>query len=104
MISLKGTHKVEVRQDGYTQVFVDGMRVKRVREINFHQSVEEAPTITLDIYGAPTLNIDAFVEIKVSNDEFQEYLNAKIERSAGEVKYALMECRAKYLSLMGEGK
>ena len=101
MIKLDGTHKVEIRQDGYTQVYVDGVKLRRVREINFHQSTEEAPNITLDIFGAPTLNMDAFVEIKASSDKYLEYLNEKIKESEGDTMYVLMECRSRYLALLG---
>lgn len=102
MIKTVGTHRVEIRsEDETTKVFVDGARIKRVREVNFHQSVEEAPTVSLKIFGAPTLNTDAFVEIDSSADEFLKYLDKKIENSKGDVRYALMECRGYYMQLLG---
>lgn len=102
MIRIPETHRVEIRQEeGVTQVYVDGVRVKRVREIDFHQSVDEAPTVELKILGAPTMNIDAFVEIEVSADEYLEWLDEKIKESEGDVKYALRECRGRYMSLLG---
>ena len=99
---LPGTHRVEIRQDeGYTAVFIDGVRVKRVREIEYHQSVDEAPTVEVKILGAPTMNIDAFVELEASADEYLEWLDEKIKESEGDVEYALRECRGRYMSLLG---
>lgn len=103
MIRTIGTHRVDIRQydDGHTAVTVDGTRIKRVREIIFHQSVDELPVLKLNIFGAPTLNMDAFVEIETSSDEYLKYLDEKIENSEGDVKYALMECRGRYKMLLG---
>lgn len=102
MIRTIDTHRVEIRQeDGYTQIYVDGAKIKRVRDISFHQSVDYLPTVTLDIYGAPTMNMDAFVEIRAAADEYLEYLDEKIQNSVGDVKYALMESRGIYKRLLG---
>jgi hypothetical protein len=106
MIKLDGTHKVEIRQeDGATFVFIDGVQMKRVREVSFHQSVDEAPTVKLNIFGAPVVNADAFVEIDISSDEYKAWLDKRIDESDGDVKYALMECRGRYMRLLGgDGK
>ena len=102
MIRIPETHRVEIRQEeGFTQVYVDGVRIKRVREIDFHQSVDEAPTVELNIYGAPTMNIDAFIELRASADEFLAWLDKRIKESEGDVKDALMECRRRYVRLLG---
>lgn len=101
MIETVDTHRVEIRQENGTQVYVDGLRLKRVREVSFHQSTEEAPTIKVSVYGAPTMKMDAFVEIESGADKYLEWMDKKIEESEGDVRYALMECRGEYRRLLG---
>ena len=102
MIELNGEKKVRIEAgDGYTHVFVDGKEIGRVREITYHQSVEEAPIVKLDVFANPSIEMDALVEVKYSADEYLKWLDKMVEDSEGDGKIAFEMCRARYLSYFG---
>ena len=101
MIEMSGAQKVGIKTiDGQTHVFVNDEEVKRVREISFHQSVDEFPIVHLDVYAEPVIEMDANVEVSYSPDEYLRWLDKEIENE-GPWKPAFMMCRAKYLSYIG---
>lgn len=67
---MNGVHRVEIKRDGYTKVYVDGVEVRRVREVTFHESVEEAPMVTITLLGDVDISVDAIVEIE--NGEYED--------------------------------
>lgn len=102
MIVLNGEKKVRIEAvDGYTHVFVDGKEIRRVREITYHQSVEEAPIVKLDVFANPSIEMDALVEVKYSADEYLKWLDKMVEESEGDAKIAFEICRSKYLCYFG---
>ena len=102
MIELNCEKKVRIEAvDGGTHVFVDGKEIHRVREITYHQSVEEAPIVKLDVYANPSIEMDALVEVKYSADEYLKWLDKAVEESEEDAKIAFEICRAKYLSYFG---
>lgn len=102
MIVLDGAKKVRIEGvDGYTHVFIDGEEIRRVREITYHQSVEEAPTVKLDVFANPSIEMDALVEVNYSADEYLKWLDKMVEESDGDAKIAFTICRARYLSYFG---
>lgn len=102
MIEMSGAQKVSIKTiDGYTHVFVNDEEVKRLREISFHQSVDEFPIVNLDVYANPSIEMDALVEVKYSADEYLEWLDKMVEESEGNGKIAFKMCRARYLSYFG---
>lgn len=91
-------HEVEITHDDYTRVYVDGKEVRRVREISFHESIEEAPTITLDICDAPSFKGEAIVDLTISDDPYVKWLMEEIEKRKDDSRYVLKECLARYLA------
>lgn len=102
MIVLDGEKKVRIKAvDGYTHIFVDGKEISRVREITFHQSVDEMPVVKLDVFANPSIEMDALVEVNNSADEYLKWLDKAVEESEEDAKIAFEICRAKYLSYFG---
>ena len=102
MIELNGEKRVKIEsEDGFAHVFVEGKEVRRVREISFHQSVDEIPVVKLEVYSHPTIETDALVDITYSPDEYMEWLNRMVEESEGDDKIPYEICRARYLSYFG---
>lgn len=101
MIELKGEKKVRIENtEGYTHIFIDGEEIRRVREISFHQSVDEFPVVELTVYGIPSIDIDANVEVNYMPDEYLKWLNEMIEENERD-KGIFKMCRARYLSYFG---
>lgn len=47
--------KIKIKTEGgYTKVYVGDTQIKGVREIKFHQSVETAPTIQIEVLALDT--------------------------------------------------
>lgn len=102
MIVLNGEKKVRIETgDGYTHVFIDGKEIRRVREITYHQSVDEVPTVKLDVFANPSIEMDALVEVNYSEDEYLKWLDKAVEVSEEDAKIAFEICRARYLSYFG---
>ena len=102
MIVLDGEKKVRIETvDGYTHVFVDGKEIRRVREITFHQSVYKVPTVKLDVFANPSIEMDALVEVNYSADEYLKWLDKMVEESEEDAKIAFEICRSKYLCYFG---
>lgn len=102
MIVLNGEKKVRIEAvDGYTHVFIDGKEIRRVREITYHQSVDEVPTVKLDVFANPSIEMDALVEVNYSEDEYLKWLDKAVEVSEEDAKIAFEICRARYLSYFG---
>lgn len=100
---LSGEKKVRIESEGgYTHVFIDGKQVRRVRAVTYHQSVDEAPTVKLDVYANPSIEMDALVEVNYSADEYLKWLNKMVEESEGDAKIAFKICMSKYLCYFGE--
>lgn len=99
---MNGEKRVKIESvDGYTHVYVEGKEVRRVREISFHQSVDEFPVVQLEVYSHPSIETDALVDITYSPDEYLKWLDKMVEESEGDDKIAFKMCRARYLSYFG---
>jgi hypothetical protein len=102
MIELNGEKRIKIEsEDGYTHVYVGGKEVRRVREISFHQSVDEFPVVKLEVYSHPTIETDALVDITYSPDEYLEWLDRMVEEKEGDEKIPYEVCRAHYLRCFG---
>lgn len=102
MIVLNGEKKFRIEAvDGYTHVFIDGKEIRRAREITFHQSVDEVPTVKLDVFANPSIEMDALVEVNYSEDEYLKWLDKAVEVSEEDAKIAFEICRERYLSYFG---
>ena len=50
-----------------THVYLDGRKLKGVRSVDYHISVEEIPTVTIEFYGQ-SIEMDGYVHNKRRSD------------------------------------
>lgn len=50
--------KIQSTENSYTKIFLGDSELKRVRSVEFNQSVDMAPTFTFETLGLPNIEID----------------------------------------------
>lgn len=76
--------KVEIKNDEYTKVFVNGIELKHVKAVKFEQNCEITPTFTIEIMGMPDIEVMGATNLIVTPttlDEALQILNKYIDRS-----------------------
>ena len=105
MIEKLGEKEVKITsEDGYTQIYVEGKQIRRVRAVSFHQSVTEMPYVWLDLFAFPEIEMKALVDVTYSEDEYIKWLDRMVEEADKDEKPAYQMCRARYLSYFGRPK
>lgn len=76
--------KVEIKNDEYTKVFVNGIELKHVKAVKFEQNCDIIPTFTIEIIGMPDIEVMGAANLIVTPttlDEALQVLNKYIDRS-----------------------
>lgn len=98
--------KVEIRKDGeHTRIFVDGNEVRRVRGYELTESVEELPTMRIEVMGAPAVvmdNVDVGIYTRYG-DSYLEWLDRQISDCDDIHQRNIYRlCRASYCFYFGD--
>lgn len=66
--------KVEIKNDEYTKVFVNGIELKRVKAVKFEQNCDITPTFTIEIIGMPDIEVIGVTNLIVTPTTVDEAL------------------------------
>lgn len=109
------TVKINQKDHGYTEVFVNDKRIERVSSIRFEQDTTTVPTFYIDVVGVPDIEIGGAVVLNatptdiasasklilnsyVVDEDFKNATIACVERALVESSGKSIEDRAKFIA------